>query len=231
METEIAPAQLGSTEPSGLNRSSLIGLVKSLAAEIKTFLQQELELAKAEASEKLAWLTRNAVILAASGFIAYAGLIVFLMGLGWLVAWAFQQAGVQPVLAGFLGLAIIGLLVTAAGAAFVLKSVKVLSSNSLAPTKTLQTVQRLKGTEKVAAEVHEQQPAPHPSSDEMRKQVEATEDRMNETFDELGRRVSPREIKERMKRRIQENPYRSGFLAMAMGLLSGFLLGREFHRS
>ncbi len=70
---------------------------------------------------------RNAVTLAPGGSVAYAGLIISLMGLGCLLAWALQQAGLQPLLAGFLGLAIVGILIAAMGTAFVLKGLKLLT--------------------------------------------------------------------------------------------------------
>src|SRR5215471_5420719 len=100
--------------------TSTLGLVRTLTSDTKRLLRQEIELAKAEVSEKVSFFSRNAAAVAIGGFIAYAGLIVFLVGVGWLVGWAFQRAGVEPVLAGFLGLAIIGLLVGAVGGVLVL---------------------------------------------------------------------------------------------------------------
>jgi ElaB/YqjD/DUF883 family membrane-anchored ribosome-binding protein len=160
--------------------------------------------------------------------VAYAGLIIFLMGLGWLVAWALQKAGMQPVLAGFLGLAIIGLLVAGIGTILLLKAVKAFSSDSLAPQRTLQTIQRLKGDEQTRAV--EEPAKPRPSSEEMQIRVEETEDRIGVALDELGRRLSPKHINAQVKHKIQENPYRAGMLAMAAGVLSGLLLSREFRR-
>ena len=232
MQTKIGQGELSSPEASAATKTSLVGLVRSLTSEIRIFLRQEIDLAKAEAVEKLTWLIRNVIVLAAGGFVAYAGLIVLLIGMGWLVAWALQKAGVQPVLAGFIGLAIIGVLTTAVGAIFVLNGVKRLFSDSLAPKRTIQTIRRLKGAEHQGVAVAEKpKPAPRPSSEEMQNRVEATENRMSETLDELGQRLSPRRINERMKQRIQENPYRSGLLAVGMGLLGGLFLAREFRRS
>ena len=103
-------------------KTSLRSLVQALTGEVKVFFRQEIDLAKAEASEKIAWIGRNAIRVAVGGFVAYAGLIVFLIGLGWLIAWALRQAGLPPGLAGFVGLAIIGLLFVLTGAGFVLSS-------------------------------------------------------------------------------------------------------------
>jgi hypothetical protein len=54
---------------------------------------------------------------------------------------------------------------------------------------------------------------------------------MTNTLDELGHRLSPREINARQKHRIREKPYRSGLMAMAAGLASGLFLTRASRRS
>ena len=227
METESSKKVPAGPETS---RAPLRGLVHSLTGDIKAFFRQEFELAKAEASEKAAWLTRNAVVVAAGGFVAYAGLIVFLIGVGWLLAWALEKAGLPPVFAGFLGLAIIGLLVSALGALFMLKNLKALSSGSLSPQRTLHTIQRLKNPQTQPAPSVKPAPAPRPSSQEIQKAVEQTEDRMGAEIEELGRRLSPQQINARMKQRISRKPYRSGLLAMGLGVLSGVLFARESRR-
>lgn len=225
---EISTRKSGSVVVPSNSKPSLRRLIHSLSDDIKTFFRQEIELAKAEAVEKATSLGRNLVVMAVGGIVAYAGAIVFLIGLGWLLAWALQQAGLQPIFAGFLGLAIVGLLVALSSAAFVLKSFKALSKESLAPQRTLHTLQRLKRAP--GAAVAEPEPTPRPSSQEMQAQVEATENRMGEKLDELGRRLSPRQINDRMKQRISSRPYRSGLVAMGLGVLSGLFLARDSHR-
>src|SRR5690349_19547716 len=170
METQIANDDLhtASLPP----KTSLRVLVQSLTADIKTFFRQVIELAKAEASEKAAWLGRNTISIAIGGFVAYAGLIVFLIGLGWLAAWALQKAGLQAGLAGFVGLAGIGLLVVLTGAGFVLASLKAFSKESIAPQRTIHTIQRLKGSEASARSAPKPQPVQRPSSQEMQTRVE-----------------------------------------------------------
>src|SRR5262249_26972481 len=128
-------------------KQSILGLLRNLKDDTRQLLRQELELARAELSEKLSLFAKNATTLAIGGFVAYAGLIVFLMGLGWLIAWALQQAGLQPILAGFVGLATVGLLVGAAGTIILFKGIKTFSKESLAPQRTIHTIQRLKGAE------------------------------------------------------------------------------------
>ena len=210
-------------------RPSLVGLVRSLSADAKTFLRQELQLAKTEVIEKLAMMGRNAAGLAVGGFVAYAGLIVLLIGLGYIVAYGFEKAGLEPALANFLGLAIIGLVVAGIGGALVMKGIKAFSKESLAPERTLTTLQELRtttGTLKAtrAAEKEEKEHEPKFSSAELQAQVRATENRMGESLDELGRRLSPRHINDRMRHKIAEHPYRNGLMAAVVGAVSGLAL-------
>lgn len=169
---------------------------------------------------------RNAAALAVGGFVAYAGLIVFLIGMGWLLAWAFSKAGLAPVFAAFLGMAVIGLVVTAIGCVMLLKGMKTLSSESLAPRRTIHTMQEWKGTK--APSDSQLRPEEKPSSAEMQARVEATETKMGATLDELGERLSPQHINAELKYRIQTNPYRTGVFVMIAGFLSGLLLRRRF---
>ncbi len=213
------------------SRFSLFGLIRALTGDTRTFIRQEIELAKTEISEKLATLGRNAAALAIGGFVAYAGLIVFLIGLGWLLAWAFQLAGLQPLFAAFVGLGAMGLVVIAVGCVLLLKGLKTLSSQSLAPQRTIYTLQELKGSAPAQGPTQESQPASKPSSAEMQSRVEATENRMGETIDELGRRLSPQYMKAKVQDSIEANPYRSGLIALGAGVLSGLFLRSRFRRA
>jgi|ERR1051326_890749 hypothetical protein len=220
-------------EPTEVASSSVIGLVRNLAQETKTFFRQELELAKTELAEKLKAMAGRSASLAIGGFIAYAGLIVFFIGLGEIIAFAFQKAGMDPALSQFLGFCIIGLIVAGAGVAMLITALKAFRAESLAPERTLHTLQQLRG-EPVAikhAEKHEEPEKPKLSSAQLERKVEKTEDRMGATIEELGRRLSPRQINARIKRRVQERPYRIGLAAMGLGLLSGFWVRHKFSRA
>lgn len=211
-------------------KQSLLGLVRNLKNDTRRLLREELDLAKTEILEKISLFGRNSAALAAGGVVAYAGLIVFFMGLGWLVAWALQKGGVQPVLAGFLGLAIVGILIVAIGTVFIYKGLKAFSAESLAPRRTLHTIQRIKGPQ-AAVPIQQINSELKRSSDELRASVEQTENRMSDTLDELGHRLSPSHINAQVKQRIQQKPYKSGLVAMTAGLISGFFITRASRRS
>lgn len=209
-------------------RPSLRGLLKALTSDTKTLLRQEVQLAKTEITEKVAKMGRNSVIVAVGGFVAYAGAIVLLIGIGWVIGWGLEAAGLSQGLARALGLIAIGLIVAASGYVMLRKGLKTLTSEPLAPQRTIQTIQDLKGGPEPASPA---QPKEKLSSQQLQERVEATETRMGDTLDELGHRLSPKVINQQVKDRISANPYRAGGIAMALGVLSGFLLRHKFLRS
>jgi hypothetical protein len=217
----------------GSPRLSVLGLVRELSEETKTFVRQEVKLAKTELSEKLAGLARNSASVGIGGFIAYAGAIVLLTGLGFLAAWAIHLAGLDALLASFLGLFSIGLLTVGAGALFLFQGIAHLRKESLAPERTIRTLQELKGDkpEKVSKPAAPAKEEPKVSSAEMQRRVERTEAAMGETLAELGDRVSPRAISRRVRFRLSAHPYRSGFVALAAGVLGGWLVRRRFQHA
>src|SRR5689334_6508799 len=102
------------------SETSFIGLLKDFKTEVIVLIKQEVDLAKAEISEKISFFGKNAVNLLIGGFVAYAGAIVLLIGLGALIGFAFQKAGLSAPLADFLGWAIIGLIVAGVGGLFIM---------------------------------------------------------------------------------------------------------------
>src|SRR6266576_1312194 len=129
------------------NGNSIIDLVKEIPRQVKTLIREEVQLAKTELSEKISKLGKNAAGLALGGLVGYAGLIVFLGALGLLLAFVFERLGLEPTLAAFVGLGIIGFVVMGTGVVLVLKGLKAFKAQSLAPKRTIETLQRLKGDE------------------------------------------------------------------------------------
>ena len=213
---------------------SLFGLFRSLKENIRDLARTEVALAKKEMIDKLSSYRSHAITLAIGGAIAYGGLIVFLAGLGLLLAWGLQNAGLEPMLANFIGLGAVGLLVIFVGAIMVLIASKGFSKESLAPEKTLETIRHLKGTEqpsfaerltkeKATAKAH----TPKRSAEEMQREAIATEDRIGRTLEEIAYRTSPARVKERATAQIQAHPYRCSLLALGTGLLSSLMLTRR----
>jgi ElaB/YqjD/DUF883 family membrane-anchored ribosome-binding protein len=212
--------------------TSILGLVKELKNEVKIFIKEEAQLAKTELAEKLAKTGRNSIGLAIGGVIAYAGLILLLLGLGGLLGFGLQQLGMQPLLAAAIGVAVFGLIVAAIGAVFVLKGVKALSKESLAPQRTMKTLQAFKGVDEdqAKAKIPEEAEKEKPTAQEIEESIMVTETRLDHILQELSERLTLRHARETTKEEIQSHPYRWGGTALGAGALTGFLVKRKLQQ-
>jgi len=211
-----------------LAKTSVLGLISGLTSDIKTFIRDEIRLARTEVSEKVSQAASNSVSVAVGGFIAYAGLIVLLIGLGFLVSYFLQSAGLNPVLSSFIGLAGTGLLVAIIGLVFLLNGLSGFKHQSLSPERTLSTFQELKtGGVRIPVEAGGGKELKAPTSEEMQVRVEHTEAQMTEKLDELGYRLSPARINAEVKSKIQSRPYSFSLAAMGLGMISGLFLIRR----
>jgi ElaB/YqjD/DUF883 family membrane-anchored ribosome-binding protein len=214
--------------------NSIVGLIKELTVNTKTFFRQELELAKTEISEKISAFGKNAVSIAIGGFVAFIGAMLLLVGLGFLASFGFEKMGLDRLMAAFAGFGSLGLLVTIVGAIFIMKALSGFKKESLVPSRTIYTLQELKG-EPAPLDLHARKPEKDkeehkPSSEDLQARVEETEERMGEALDELGKRLSPSYINFKVKHKIRENPYPVGFAAMGVGVLSGLLIRNKMRK-
>lgn len=212
------------------NGSSIVELVKDLREQVKVFLREEVHLAKAEFSEKFSQMAKDAVNIAIGGFVAYAGLIVFLASLGALVAFAFQRLGLDPILSAFVGLGIIGIVVIAAGAIMLLTGLKALKKESLTPERTIETLQHIKGTESGKIQIHIEQPKDERSSAEIEAAVFQTEKEMAHTLEELGDRLTMTHLRQQADIEIRQHPYRWSLVALGAGVCGSYLMKRKLAR-
>src|SRR4051812_25793428 len=97
-------------------QGSVLDVLKTLKGDLRTLIQEEFLLLKTELSEKAAPVGRNAFACVIGGGATLAGGLVLLVALGFLLAWAFELAGLSQDLAGFVGFGIVGVIVAAAGA-------------------------------------------------------------------------------------------------------------------
>src|SRR5947209_4259755 len=118
---------------------SLGDLFHELSDETKRLVQQEVELAKTEVTQKAAAFGKDAASIAVGGIIAYSGFLVLLaaavIGLGHLIG------------PGFAAL-LVGIIVAAVGAGTAMSAVSKIKQRSLAPKET---VTQLKETKQWAA--------------------------------------------------------------------------------
>jgi hypothetical protein len=217
-------------ESSILGGNSIRSLIRELTREAKVFVREETQLAKTEISEMISSKTKNGTKIAVGGIVAYAGLIVFLIALGWLFGFALTKAGLDPLLAQFIGLGVVGLLIAGSGVLVLIMAVKAISKQSIVPVRTVHTLQELRGKEVPIEKGPIRVPKPKVSSRELEKRVERTEQRMGETLEELQRRMNPSYINARIKGHLSEKPYRNGLMAIGFGILSGFIVRAGFRR-
>jgi hypothetical protein len=111
---------------------SLGELFGDLGRQIGTLVRQEVNLAKIELTQKASQTGRNVASLAVGGLVAYAGLLVALIGVGYVL----MQAGLDPWLA-FL---IVGIVVMAIGGFLVWRGIQQLRELDLAPRQTVETM-------------------------------------------------------------------------------------------
>src|SRR5436305_15048897 len=111
---------------------SLGELFSELTRETSTLIRQEVELAKTEMSHKAARIGKDVGFLAAGAAVAYAGFLALvacaIIALAHLVPWWFSAL-------------LVGLVVLGIGAFLVWTGLEELKRTSLAPTKTIQTLQ------------------------------------------------------------------------------------------
>jgi hypothetical protein len=214
-----------------LNGSSIIDLVKDLREQFKTFVKEEIHLAKAELSEKISRMGKDSVNIAIGGFVAYAGLIVFLGALGMLIAFAIQRLGLDPFLSAFIGLGAIGFIIIAVGAIMLMGGLKAMKKESLAPERTIETLQRVKGTEHhVAKPAALKSKKDERSSEEIEAAVLQTECEMAETLEELGDRLTMTHLRRQAKAEVRRHPYRWSLVAMGAGVCSSYFMKRKMVR-
>ena len=114
------------------NRMSLRDVVGDLANDAATLLRGEVRLARAEFEQKSNRLVAGLVSLLGAMFLAYAGLIVVLMGVAQALALIIPSSA---------ALAVIGLVVLGIGGAMALAARKALQPSELMPERTAENIQ------------------------------------------------------------------------------------------
>jgi hypothetical protein len=116
-------------------------LIRELRDETTILFKQELLLAKKEMSEKASRVGKNVGMIAAGGLVAYAGALLLLYAISNLAVSGLVAMGLSLQVAAWLGPAIVGLIVALIGYAMYKSASEALSKESLAPEKTIETIQ------------------------------------------------------------------------------------------
>jgi hypothetical protein len=119
---------------------SIPGLLKELRDETTTLLRQEVALAKAELKENTSKMTGHAVQLAVGGFVAYAGIIVLLIGIGHLLGALLVRLGMDADVVAWLAPAIVGLVVALIGWGMLARARHAMMQDEIIPRRTLDSL-------------------------------------------------------------------------------------------
>ena len=206
------------------SEESFFGLIRDLRQETVDLIRQEIRLAKTEMSEKASCFARNAAALVLGGFVAYAGVIALLVGLGFLLTLLFVKMGFKQEIAEFAGLGIVGLIVSVVGMVLVTKAIKALSSDSLAPEKTIES---LKGDDTLAKAQFG--PQDNRNSEQIQAHIETTRNHVQATAAEIRHRLTPRYVGRQVVDNAKAHPGMTAAVGFGTGLAS-FLLVRSRKR-
>lgn len=110
---------------------SLGELFSDLTRESSSLIRAEMNLAKAEVKEKMTVLAKDAVKIAAGGALAYAGLIVLLIGVAFILDLFMPQ---------WLAFLLVGAVVAGAGGFLAMSAINGLKNSDLAPRQTVETL-------------------------------------------------------------------------------------------
>lgn len=119
---------------------SVADLVRDLRDEATLLARQQVELAKAEMTEKFSKWARNAAYIAVGGFIAYAGFLFLLLAATFGVLFGLIEGGMADVHALWVAPLLVGVVVAVVGYIFVQKGISTLKRASAIPQRTRRTL-------------------------------------------------------------------------------------------
>lgn len=120
--------------------SSIPGLLRELRDETTTLFRQEVALAKTELKDNATKMGGHLAHMAMGGFVAYAGIIVLLIGIGHLLGALFVRMGMSEGLATWSAPTLVGLVVALIGWAMLSKAKAALAHDDLTPRQTIDSL-------------------------------------------------------------------------------------------
>ena len=122
------------------NGNSIPGLLRELRDETTTLFRQEVALAKTELKQNVSKMGGHIAQMAMGGFVAYAGIIVLLIGIGHLLGALFIRMGMSEGLAEWLAPTLVGLIVAIVGWLMLAKAKAAFAHDDLTPRQTLDSL-------------------------------------------------------------------------------------------
>ena len=120
--------------------NSIPVLLRELRDETTTLFRQEVALAKTELKDNASRIGGHVAHIAVGGFIAYAGIIVLLIGIGHLLGALLVKFGLDPDVAAWLAPTLVGLVVAIIGWVMLSKAKAALAHDDVAPRQTIDSL-------------------------------------------------------------------------------------------
>lgn len=118
----------------GLREDRSLGeLFGQLSQDLSLLFRQEIQLARAELSEKISGLTTNLVSVLAGGFVAYVGALAIVAAL---ILFLYEVVGISPWVSALL----VGAVFALGGYMMLSKGLKELKRVDLAPRRTVENI-------------------------------------------------------------------------------------------
>lgn len=124
--------------------NSIPALLRDLRDETTTLFRQEVTLAKTELKDNASRMGSNVAKLAVGGFVAYAGVIVLLIGLGHLIGVLLVRAGLSEGIAVWLAPTAVGLIVALIGWMMIVRAKHAMANTDLKPHQTIESLRTSK---------------------------------------------------------------------------------------
>jgi hypothetical protein len=120
--------------------NSIPALLRELRDETTTLFRQEVALAKTELKENASKMGGHVAQMAVGGFVAYAGIIVLLIGIGHLFGALLVKFGLDPDVATWLAPTLVGLIVAIIGWVMLNKAKHAFAQDDIAPRQTIDSL-------------------------------------------------------------------------------------------
>lgn len=130
--------------PPSNSAHSIPALLRELRDESITLFRQEVALAKTELKDNVSKAGGHIAQMAMGGFVAYAGIIVLLIGIGHLLGALFVRLGMSEGLAEWLAPTLVGLVVAIVGWMMLARAKAALAHDDLAPRQTIESLRENK---------------------------------------------------------------------------------------
>jgi H+/Cl- antiporter ClcA len=137
----VDPTQTPPSPPPGREDRSVSELIFDVSERASSLVREEIELAKAEVSEKVGKILRGSAVGIAAGTFAFLALILIMHGVAWLLAEELFDGNVWP---GYFVEAALFLLVAAAAGLFAYRSLQ--AGAPPVPEQAIEEAKQIKST-------------------------------------------------------------------------------------